>query len=111
MSREGRETERNSEREKEREGTPQERESKLRNGGEICFYQLLGSFSGTCLDNIFSLICGILLLLIGERNGNPLQYSCLENPMDGGALYINFRGTVFKLLKVIRLLQFLLRLK
>ena len=22
----------------------------------------------------------------GEGNGNPLQYSCLENPMDGGAL-------------------------
>ena len=21
----------------------------------------------------------------GERNGNPLQYSCLENPMDRGA--------------------------
>ena len=21
-----------------------------------------------------------------EGNGNPLQYSCLENPMDGGAL-------------------------
>ena len=21
----------------------------------------------------------------GEDNGNPLQYSCLENPMDGGA--------------------------
>ena len=21
----------------------------------------------------------------GERNGNPLQYSCLENPMDEGA--------------------------
>ena len=20
----------------------------------------------------------------GERNGNPLQYSCLENPMEGG---------------------------
>ena len=28
----------------------------------------------------FSLSC------IGERNGNPLQYSCLENPRDGGAL-------------------------
>ena len=27
----------------------------------------------------FSLSC------IGERNGNPLQYSCLENPRDGGA--------------------------
>ena len=22
---------------------------------------------------------------IGEGNGNPLQYSCLENPMDRGA--------------------------
>ena len=22
----------------------------------------------------------------GEGNGNPLQYSCLENPMDGGAM-------------------------
>ena len=21
----------------------------------------------------------------GEGNGNPLQYSCLENPMEGGA--------------------------
>ena len=23
----------------------------------------------------------------GEGNGNPLQYSCLGNPMDGGALW------------------------
>ena len=23
----------------------------------------------------------------GEGNGNPLQYSCLENPMDGGACW------------------------
>ena len=23
---------------------------------------------------------------LGEGNGNPLQYSCLENPRDGGAL-------------------------
>ena len=22
---------------------------------------------------------------LGEGNSNPLQYSCLENPMDGGA--------------------------
>ena len=26
--------------------------------------------------------------LRGGGNGNPLQYSCLENPMDGGALLI-----------------------
>ena len=24
-------------------------------------------------------------LSVGEGNGTPLQYSCLENPMDGGA--------------------------
>ena len=23
--------------------------------------------------------------VLGEGNGTPLQYSCLENPMDGGA--------------------------
>ena len=30
---------------------------------------------------------GLLLLIgkCGEGNGTPLQYSCLENPMDGGA--------------------------
>ena len=24
----------------------------------------------------------------GEGNGNPLQYSCLENPMDRGAWWV-----------------------
>ena len=28
----------------------------------------------------------------GERNGNPLQYSCLENPMDGGAWLATVQG-------------------
>ena len=28
---------------------------------------------------------GILHTHTGEANGTPLQYSCLENPMDGGA--------------------------
>ena len=27
----------------------------------------------------------ILNAIFGEGNGTPLQYSCLENPMDGGA--------------------------
>ena len=27
----------------------------------------------------------ILKTVNGEGNGTPLQYSCLENPMDGGA--------------------------
>ena len=35
---------------------------------------LLGRKVMINLDNVFE-----------EGNGNPLQYSCLENPMDGGA--------------------------
>ena len=34
----------------------------------------------------FSLSC------IGEGNGNPLQYSCLENLMDGGAWWAAVHG-------------------
>ena len=34
----------------------------------------------------FSLLC------IGEENGNPLQYSCLENPRDGGAWWAAVYG-------------------
>ena len=34
----------------------------------------------------FSLSC------IGEGNGNPLQYSCLENPRDGGAWWASVYG-------------------
>ena len=30
--------------------------------------------------------------VIGEGNGNPLQYSCLENPMDGGAWWAAVHG-------------------
>jgi len=28
----------------------------------------------------------------GERSGNPLQYSCLENPMDRGAWWAAVHG-------------------
>ena len=31
----------------------------------------------------------------GEGNGNPLQYSCLENPMDRGA----WQATIYKITK------------
>ena len=29
----------------------------------------------------------------GEGNGNPLQYSCLENPMDRGAWWATVQGS------------------
>ena len=28
----------------------------------------------------------------GEGHGNPLQYSCLENPMDRGAWWVRVHG-------------------
>ena len=30
----------------------------------------------------------------GEENGNPLQYSCLENPMDRGTWWATVHGVV-----------------
>ena len=30
--------------------------------------------------------------LLGEGDGTPLQYSCLENPMDGGAWWAAVHG-------------------
>ena len=32
------------------------------------------------------------MTLFGEGNGIPLQYSCLENPMDGGAWWDAVHG-------------------
>ena len=34
----------------------------------------------------------------GEGNGNPLQYSCLENPTDGGAWWATVHGVAYSLL-------------
>ena len=30
--------------------------------------------------------------MLGGGNGTPLQYSCLENPMDGGAWLVTVHG-------------------
>ena len=35
---------------------------------------------------------GILVPQPGEGNGTPLQYSCLENPMNGGAWWATVHG-------------------
>ena len=34
----------------------------------------------------------LIRALLGEGNGTPLQYSCLENPMDGGAWWAVVHG-------------------
>ena len=51
---------------------------------------LLGRKTMTNLDGIlksrhYFANKGLSSQYYGEGNGNPLQYSCLENPMDGGA--------------------------
>ena len=45
---------------------------------------------GRTVDNLMK-ISGLRLPL-GEGNGTPLQYSCLENPMDGGAWWVAVHG-------------------
>ena len=40
----------------------------------------------------FQLDLGLVLQVSGEGNGEPLQYSCLENPMDGGAWWAVVHG-------------------
>ena len=47
----------------------------------------------TFVGKVMSLLCNMLSrLVIGEGNGTPLQYSCLENPMDGEAWWAAVHG-------------------
>ena len=41
---------------------------------------------------VFLLIYSSLMIYEGEGNGTPLQDSCLENPMDGGAWWATVHG-------------------
>ena len=54
----------------------------------IGFWQSGGWRGGGVMGYIF---CSISPK-IGEGNGNPLQYSCLENPRDGGARWATISG-------------------
>ena len=45
-------------------------------------------------SNSFPLHMRLSMNSLGEGNGNPLQYSFLENPMDGGAWWAAVRGVV-----------------
>ena len=44
----------------------------------------------SCLRLLFQ--SAMASLSLGEGNGNPLQYSCLENPMDGRAWWAAVHG-------------------
>ena len=47
--------------------------------------------SKSLLSPLLSFCC-ILSTYFGEGNGNPIQYFCLENPMDGGAWWAAVHG-------------------
>ena len=47
------------------------------------------AFVGKAMSLLFNMLSR---LIIGEGNGNPLQYSCLENSMDGGAWWATVHG-------------------
>ena len=46
----------------------------------------------TGLHCLMTVVYADLAWLFGEGNGTPLQYSCLENPMDGGAWWAAVHG-------------------
>ena len=65
-----------------------------------CVSLLIFSLNSLSIENIrchsppLLLCCCLypLLWLLGEGNGNPLQYSCLENPRDRGAIGLPSMG-------------------
>ena len=46
------------------------------------------------LISLLHWLSGQLVIWQGEGNGTPLQYSCLENPTDGGAWWAAVHGVV-----------------
>ena len=78
--------------------TPLSKTPKLTSKWEHCS----GTFSSCrCITAVFSshqlLAAAFLNLTVlgtsnGKGNGKPLQYSCLENPMDGGAWWATVNG-------------------
>ena len=56
------------------------------------FFIILTNLKCLCVPRAYREKLKLLSLEFGEGNGNPLQYSCLENPMDGGAWWAAVHG-------------------
>ena len=54
----------------------------------------LSNFTIFFHSSIHLFIMASFSLINGEGNGTPLQYSCLENPMDGGAWWAAVHGVI-----------------
>ena len=56
---------------------------------------IITSPKGRCFPiKIIWMFLWLSRVVLGEGNGNPLQYSCLENPMDGGAWWAAVHGVM-----------------
>ena len=55
--------------------------TKIIASSSITSWQIDGETMETVTDFVF----GVSKITVREGNGTPLQYSCLENPMDRGA--------------------------
>ena len=59
----------------------------------ILTFSTVHLFFSTCFPILNSkLVSSTTVLSIGEGNGNPLEHSCLENPMDRGAWWATVLG-------------------
>ena len=55
--------------------------TKIMASGPITSWQI----DGETVETVIDFILGGSKITAGEGNGTPLQYSCLENPMNRGA--------------------------
>ena len=61
----------------------------------LLLYTLLMSFGSRIRTQTLkseAVFCGKIYVTFEEGNGTPLQYSCLENPRDGGAWWAAVSG-------------------
>ena len=67
-----------------------------KNTGVSCHFLLSGHLLHQQADSLqlhhLEIVCVYLKDTCGEGNGTPLQHSCLENPMDGGAWWAAIHG-------------------
>ena len=67
-----------------------QRRSRLINIGHL-WGTLVGRWEGSASVK-FPEVYPLKIFFFGEGNGNPLYYSCLENPMDTGARWVTVSG-------------------
>ena len=75
---------------KKRRNIPEQETAKQR--GEDCQQQIIMVANSHTVLIRHCFVLRVLAHLVGEGNGTALQYSCLENPMGGGAWWAAVHG-------------------